>query len=368
MSRPISIGVIGCGGITQMMHLPFLWERPDLFQVAALADTNGEVLEAVGRRYRIDRLHQDYRRLLEEPVEAVLIASGGSHRDPVIDSLAAGKHVFTEKPLGENLREVEAVARAAEGTDRVLMVGYHKRYDPGYRQAREEVRRLKDLRYVRCEVLHPVDARARDHYVLDPPRSPEAKAREDREETDGLVEGVLHGAARENVEAIVGSGAPVCQKVATFLLFNSLIHDVNALRGILGEPDGVLFSEFWRDGRGMHVVLRWPGDVRGTLSWIYLPGLKHYREELFFASPESRVSLTFPSPYFRHFPTPVRVESMVEGRFENREVIVSLDEAFRLELHHFHDCVREGRRPETDLRDALADTRLLEDIARAFRS
>ncbi|HOU54469.1 MAG TPA: Gfo/Idh/MocA family oxidoreductase [Myxococcota bacterium] len=367
MSDPISIGVIGCGGISQMMHLPFLWERPDLFRVVALADTNPQVLEAMGRRHHVDRLHGDYRRLLEEPVEAVLIASGGSHRDPVIDALAAGKHVFTEKPLGENLQEVEAIARVAEATDRVLMVGYHKRYDPGYRHAREEVRRLRDLRWVRCEVLHPVDARARDHYVLEPPKDPDTKAREDREETDGLTDMVLRGAARENVEAIVGPEAPACQKVSTFLLFNSLIHDVNALRGILGEPEEVLFSEFWRGGRGMHVVLRWPGDVRGTLSWVYLPGLRHYREELFFASPESRVTLTFPSPYYRHFPTPVRVESMVDGRFEGREVIVSLDEAFRLELHHFHECVRTGRRPETDLQDALADTRLLEAIARAWR-
>ena len=120
MSKPLSIGVVGCGGISQMMHLPFLAERPDLFRIVALADTDPATLEAAGRRYGIDRLHAGHRSLLDEPVEAVLIASGGSHKAPVIDALAAGKHVLTEKPLGENMAEVEAVARAAAGTQASL--------------------------------------------------------------------------------------------------------------------------------------------------------------------------------------------------------------------------------------------------------
>jgi predicted dehydrogenase len=366
MLKPLSIGVIGCGGISQMMHLPFLAERPDLFRIAALADTNQTVLEAMGRRYHVDRLFTDHRRLLEEGIDAVLIASGGSHKDPVIDALAAGKHVLTEKPLGENLAEVEAIARAAEGVDRTLMVACHKRNDPGYRFARDAVRGLRDLRMVRCEVLHPVDAAARDHYYIEPPVDEEAKARGRSEATDGMVDFVCNGQPRENVEAMVGKDAPARQKVSAFILFNSLIHDVSALRGILGEPEEVLFAESWRDGRAMHIAVRWNRDVRGALTWVYLPGLRHYKEELLFLSPESRVTLTFPSPYFKHLPTPVTVERDVDGRCDITTSVVSYDEAFRLELHHFHECVTTGRPPETGLQDAMGDTRFLESIARAF--
>jgi predicted dehydrogenase len=365
MHEPLSIGVIGCGGIAQMMHLPFLAERPDLFRIAALADVNAAAVEAMGRRYRVDRLFTGHRDLLEEPLDAVLIASGGSHRDPVVDACRAGKHVLVEKPLGESSDELAAIENAWRESDVTLMVGYHKRYDPGYRFARDQVSRMADLRLVRCEVLHPVDARARDHHWIEPVRDPVSAARDDDESTDGLVPGVLGGPSRHAVESIVGPGAPVSRKVATFLLFNSLIHDVNALRGILGDPDEVLFSEFWRDGRGMHTVLRYGDGVRVTMTWIYLPGLRHYKEELLFCSPESRVTLTFPSPYYRHFPTPVRVETMAGGRFEDREVVVSYEEAFRAELHHFLDCVRTGRPPDTGIEDAKADTRLLEAIARA---
>ena len=48
------------------------------------------------------------------------------------------------------------------------MVGYHKRFDPAYLKARQEVRSLRDLRYVEVTVLHPEDAAYRTHHVVLP--------------------------------------------------------------------------------------------------------------------------------------------------------------------------------------------------------
>jgi predicted dehydrogenase len=367
MTTALRVGVVGCGGIAQMMHLPFVAERPDLFELVALADPHQPTLEAVGRRYHVERLHADHRALLDEPLEAVLILSGGSHCQAAVDAARAGKQIFCEKPLGENIGEVEEVAAAVREARVTLMVGYHKRYDPGYLFACEEVRKLRDLRFARAEILHPVDARARDHHHIEPPPDPAQGARADGEATDGLVDEVTRGSSHARVAAIVGEQAPLAQQVATFLLFNSLIHDVNALRGMLGEPQDVEHVELWRDGRCLHVVLRWTDKLRGVLSWIYLPGLRHYTEELLLVSPEGRVTVTFPSPYYRHFPTPVRVESMDQGSLVQREVTVSYEEAFRAELHHFHDCVRRNAAPRTGIEDARADTLLLERIARAYR-
>jgi len=367
MTSPLRVGVIGCGGITQMMHLPFLAERPDLFSIEALADIDPATLEAVGRRYHVQRRFTDHRELLALPgVEAAVILSGDSHRQPVVDAARAGKQIFVEKPLGENMQEVQEVQEAVRSAGVTLMVGYHKRYDPGYLHARDQVRAMQDLRLARVEVLHPVDGRARDHYWLEPPQDPQSAARAGSEATDGLLEAATLGPARARIDAIIGPAAPAAQQVATFLLFNSLIHDINALRGILGEPEEVLLAESWRGGRCIHVVLRWRQDLRCTLTWIYLPGLQHYKEELLFVSPERRVTLTFPSPYFKHFPTPVTVEAMEEGRLVQQRVTVSYEEAFRAELQHFHRCVRAGEAPRTGIEDAIADTALLERIARAF--
>lgn len=96
---PLRVGVIGCGGIAQMMHLPFLAERPDMFSIKALADIDSRTLELVGRQYHVDHLYTDHRQLLDEDLDAVLILSGGSHALGVVDAARAGKHLFVEKPL-----------------------------------------------------------------------------------------------------------------------------------------------------------------------------------------------------------------------------------------------------------------------------
>ena len=76
------------------------------------------------------------------------------------------------------------------------------------------------------------------------------------------------------------------RRVAASLLFESLIHDINALRGMLGEPDEVLSAHVWRGGMAQTSLTRFPGDVRVSLSWIYAGGLKHYEERLRFVGPK----------------------------------------------------------------------------------
>ena len=55
-------GVIGVGAIAQIMHLPYLRELDDRFQIAALCDVDPVVLAEVGRQYGVDRLFSLCRR------------------------------------------------------------------------------------------------------------------------------------------------------------------------------------------------------------------------------------------------------------------------------------------------------------------
>src|SRR3989442_6705746 len=116
MSGPLRVGVVGCGGIAQMMHLPTLAERPDVFSMVALADLNRATLEAVGSRYSVGGLHLDFRELVSRAdVDAVLLLASGSHEEPAVAALQAGKHLFVEKPLGFSLEETERIAAGAAG-------------------------------------------------------------------------------------------------------------------------------------------------------------------------------------------------------------------------------------------------------------
>ncbi|HEY7514470.1 MAG TPA: hypothetical protein VIC87_08330, partial [Vicinamibacteria bacterium] len=183
----------------------------------------------------------------------------------------------------------------------------------------------------------------------------------DREAEKEAVSGPISAGLRETLGADAPAGL-----VGTSMLFQSLVHDTNALRGMLGEPEEVLSAHAWRGGMAQTSLTRFPGNVRVLLSWVSLPGLKHYEERLLFAGPEKRVHLVFPSPYLRHFPTPLLVERMEGSEHVEERRTVSYEEAFRAELHAFRQCVRQGQKPETSIEDALGDARWIQMIARAL--
>src|SRR5947209_13763832 len=154
----LRVGVIGCGLIAQVMHLPHLRELDDRFEITALCDLSTEVLDALGRYYHVEKLFKDWREVVALPdVDAVLVLTPGSHAPVAIAAAEAGKHVLVEKPMCFTLREADAMIAAAERAGVTLMVAYMKRYDPGYRYARDIIRGLSDVRYVQVNVLHPAE-------------------------------------------------------------------------------------------------------------------------------------------------------------------------------------------------------------------
>jgi predicted dehydrogenase len=367
VSAPLRVGLIGCGGIAQMHHLPTLAERPDLFRIAALADVSRPTLEAVGRRYGVEVLATDYRELLgRADLDALLLLASGCHREAALDLVRTDKHLFIEKPLAFSLQETEEVARAARGRKGALMVGYHKRFDPAYLRTRRALQELRDLRYAEVTILHPDDDAYRAHHALLPRREGPLVPRSEDELNKITVDKVTTGAFRDCVDRVLGRDAARDRRVGAFLLFESVIHDINALRGLLGEPARVVSAHVWRGGFAQSSLTRFPGDVAVALSWIMLPGLRHYEERLRFVGPRERVTLTFPSPYLRHAPSPLEIERMDGDELVVERRTVSYEEAFRAELHEFRRCVVSGRPPSPSLDDALADARWIEQIARAY--
>ena len=154
MSR-IRIGVIGCGLIGQIMHLPHLKELHELYEIVTLCDVSPGTLKYVGDYYGVSRRHVDYRALLKEPLDAVVVLSADSHGQVVLDALKAGKHVFTEKPMCYTLREADEILAAHTKAGTVCMVTYMKRYDPGFRYAQPLIQRMRDLQAIHITVLHP---------------------------------------------------------------------------------------------------------------------------------------------------------------------------------------------------------------------
>jgi len=363
----LRVGVIGCGGIAQMMHLPTLAERPDLFTIAGLSDVSEPTLAAVGARYGVQVLETDYRTLLaRDDIDAFLLLSSGSHLEAATAVLEAGKHLFTEKPLGFSAGETEAIAAVAKRSPGTLMVGYHKRYDPAYRRAREAVSELGGVRYVEALVLHPDDAAYRTHHAILPAPAAPARLASEEEWRRAVFQAVDGPPMRPFIDETVGSSAGAAVRVACFILFQSIVHQINALRGVLGDPVAVESAHVWQDGFAQSSLSRFADDVRAAITWVSLPGLKHYEETIRFVGPRGRVTLVFPSPYLRHMPTPLSIERMDGDDLVIESRTVSYEEAFRAELYELRRCIVEGDRPETDSDDAIGDAKWITAIARAL--
>jgi predicted dehydrogenase len=352
----IKIGVIGCGLIAQMMHLPHLRELADSYEVVALCDVSPATLKYVGDHHGIRRRHADYRDLLKEDIEAVAVLSADSHGQVIVDALRAGKHVFTEKPMCYTLREADAIIDAQTRAGTVCLVAYMKRYDPAVRYAAPLIQRLPDLQAIQITVLHPSEANQIGHHDLrrfaDVPD--EAAAR-------------LRGEQDRLIREAIGDFTSLERRVFAGNLLSTLVHDISLLRGLSGDPSEVLFTDVWAEGGSLMTCLRYPSDVRATISLHYLHDLAHYEESVLYLGRGDRVRLVFPSPFFRNMPTEVVVEGMEDGRPFEKRVTASMKEAFKEELVHFAECVGHGLTPETPPSEARGDVALLHRIFHALK-
>src|ERR1700730_3242432 len=107
----VRVGVIGAGG--RMRQLLDAADKGGPYQIAAVSDVYSPRREAVKQRSNgVATAHLDYREVLEQDIDALLIASPDHwHVRMAVDALAAGKDVYLEKPVTHTLEEAAALTR-----------------------------------------------------------------------------------------------------------------------------------------------------------------------------------------------------------------------------------------------------------------
>ena len=125
------VGVIGAGNYAKATLLPALAKTRA--RIAYVADLNPVAARDAARKFNADTATTDYRTMLDDPaVQAVFILVGHHlHARFVCEALAAGKHVFVEKPLALNTEQLAKVTEtAAQYPDRMVMEGFNRRFSP----------------------------------------------------------------------------------------------------------------------------------------------------------------------------------------------------------------------------------------------
>lgn len=352
--KRLKVGLIGCGMVAQVMHLPYLRELDDRFEIAALCDVSPKLLEVLARDYQVPRTFADYDEMLERADLDVVMVLTNLHARPAIAAAKAGKHVFVEKPMVTNLEEADELVDAARATGVKTMVGYMKRYDPGYLRGLREIEPVRDqIKLIELhDVIGPNAAFLAHHKVLrfdDVPQEVIAAGNADREQA---------------FRKAIGEVPPHVAR-AYGLMLGLTTHDVAVLRGAFGSPEEVLSVEIWNGGSYYTATMRYPGETR-CVFYTGVMNVRKFDEKMTVFSPERMVQIDFPSPFLRSTPTMVHVYENRDGAYEERDILESYEEAFKAELIHFHDCIVSDKETRTPVTEGRKDAELLIDLVRTY--
>src|SRR5919197_1281772 len=121
-------------------HFPALLASPDV-ELTAVCTTRPESAEEARRTFGAKLAFHDYREMVASPeIDAVaVVVRVPSHYEPTRAALEAGKHVYTEWPLGRTTAEAEELAALARSKGVQTAVGLQSRVSPTLMYMKEQI-------------------------------------------------------------------------------------------------------------------------------------------------------------------------------------------------------------------------------------
>ncbi|UCF96326.1 MAG: inositol 2-dehydrogenase [Spirochaetaceae bacterium] len=141
MKQTVNIAVIGAGRIGRL-HAEHLAHRIPGVRLSAIADVNKQAAVECAAAIGVPKALKEHRGILEDPeVQAVVICSStDTHASLIAEAAAAGKHIFCEKPIALDLKQIDDALAAASSAGVKLQVGFNRRFDANFSRMRELVR------------------------------------------------------------------------------------------------------------------------------------------------------------------------------------------------------------------------------------
>lgn len=327
---PVRYAVVGLGWFAQAAGLPALENARENSAIAALVSGDPEKLAELGDRYGVPeehRVHYDgYDELLRSgAVDAVYVATPNHlHRDHAVRAAEAGVHVLCEKPLAVTEEECRAMIDAAEANDVLLMSAYRLHFEAMNLRAVELVQAGK----------------------IGEPRLYDAVFSNPVEDPDDIRLGPI-----EKGGGTVYDIGVYCINAARYL-FRSEPEVVSAHSVSSDDP------RFRDCDESTAAVLRFPGERLATFVTTFGGAdANHFRVV------GTKGDLVG-SPAF-DFKKDLKLTVTVDGEtteeeYEKRDQIAP-------EFLYFSRCVREGRRPEPDGLEGLADVKIVRAVYESAR-
>ena len=329
----LQVGIAGLGRLGKR-HATMLARQVAAAELVAACSPVAEERAWARDELGVPNVFGDYTAMLSHPgLDVVFLATPTTlHADQIIAALKAGKHVFSEKPLALDLADCRRVEDEAERHPRQkVMIGFVRRFDPHYRDARAKIE---------------TGAIGRPFLV----RSQCA----DRNDPDGFF-----------VRFAPTSGG---------ILLDMSVHDIDGARWLLGA--GRATRVYAAGTIAIHEGLAASNDVDNAVAIIEFAGgavATLYASRTFAHGHESMTEIVGTAGRLSVGANPRlnRVE-IADAQGVRNECTPTFyerfEEAFLRELSEFVDIVREDRAPPLTLADATEATRIGIALTESLRS
>ncbi|KGO44641.1 Oxidoreductase, N-terminal [Penicillium expansum] len=364
-NRILRVGIIGCGEITQVAHIPTLGFLSDYFQVTYLCDVSDNALthcskKVIGSTPKTTRKAEDL--CASADVDIVMIANSDAFHVPhAVLGLKHDKVVFIEKPMALSLQDADQLIELEKQSSGKIMVGYMRRYASGFIDAVKEIGSLDQVCYARVrDIVGPnsdfVGQSGTFPKVFSDYREEDVKELASR--TDEFLEQAL----------TTELGIPVtADTAAQWRNLGSLgSHDLSAMREALGMPTAVLGASLC-SARGppfWSALFQYPSFAVSYESGIdYVP---RFDASIEVFGSNKTVKICFDSPYVKGLPTTMHIrEKLEDGSFRESVVRKTYEDAYTLEMKELYAFVVEGKPAKTTSTDAKKDLEIFGMIMKA---
>ena len=330
-SDPIRIGHVGAGRWGQNVLRNFM--ALSNAHVVQVCDQAEHVLQRVVRQYPVGlRVTRHFGDLLrDDSLDGIVIATETPlHYRMAASALAAGKHVYVEKPMTQTVAEAEHLVRLTEESGRHLMVGHLLLYHPAFVYVQDLIRRgtLGEVYYLYSVRVNLGIVRQQENAFdsLGPHDVSVALAFLDRQPT-----------------AVAANGQAYLQR---------------------GIEDVVFATVYFEDGRIAHMHTSWldPHKIRkvtvvGSRKMAVIDDTAGAEKVRLYDK-----GIGTGAPPYLDFGASMAIRS---GDINIPKI--PMQEPLRAECAHFADCVQSDTPPRSDARNGLAVVRVLEAVRESLR-
>jgi predicted dehydrogenase len=150
--KVLNVGIIGCGEVAQVIHIPTLSFMSSWFRITYLCDVSSAALKhCAAKLHNVPKTTREPNDLCaSDEVDVVLVVNSDEyHAAHAILALQHNKHVLVEKPLALTKRDIFAIIEAERISKGKVMVGYMRRYAALFDDAVREIGGLDKILYAR---------------------------------------------------------------------------------------------------------------------------------------------------------------------------------------------------------------------------